>query len=76
MCVRSPISHHNFVKWEPIVTRLYMVITEYDISIVYKYRWYRSWSPKNVKNMLSLITREQNIVEMWVIIVFDILDTT
>ena len=24
ICVCSPISHHNFVKWGPLVTKLYM----------------------------------------------------
>ena len=29
LCVSSPISHHNFVKWDPIVATLYMEILGY-----------------------------------------------
>ena len=42
MCVRSPISHCNFVKCEPIVTKLYMGVAGYDICIVEYYHGNRS----------------------------------
>ena len=41
LCVRSPISHHTFVKW-PIVIKLYMEVAGYNICIVEKYHGNRS----------------------------------
>ena len=31
LCVHSPVSHHNFVKFTPIATQLYIVIAGHDI---------------------------------------------
>ena len=41
MCVRSHISHHNFVRCCPILTKRYMEITSYRICIYVKYHEYR-----------------------------------
>ena len=52
MCVRSHISHYNFVKCAPIVTKLDMVLTGYDIYMVEKYHRNRSNAKVKVtKNM-------------------------
>ena len=42
MCVRSPISHYNFVKCGSIVTKLAMEVARYGTCIVEKYHWNRS----------------------------------
>ena len=35
MCVSSPVSHHNFVKWDPIVTTLYNCYKYGDTRVFY-----------------------------------------
>ena len=42
MCVRNPISHHNFVKCGPILTKCHTELAGYDTCIVEKYHGNRS----------------------------------
>ena len=42
LCVRSPISHYNFVKCGPIATKRDMEVAGYDTCIVEQYNGHRS----------------------------------
>ena len=67
-CVSSPISHHSFVKWDPIVTTLnYMEISGYFMWFLEKYLEYRDMSKvkvtKNMKCTDWAVTFEPDVIE-------------
>ena len=69
LCVSSPISHHNFVKWDPIVTTLYMEIPGYSMWFLEKYLEHRDMSKvkvrvtKNMKCTDWAVTFEPDVIE-------------
>jgi hypothetical protein len=68
MCVRRPLTLHNFDIHRPIATILPVMIVEYDPHIVHWYHWHRSKVKvkvsTNMKNTLLVITFEPIIIEI------------
>jgi hypothetical protein len=68
VCVRRPLTLHNFDIHRPIATILHVMIVEYDPHLVHWYHWHRSKVKvkvsTNMKNTLLVITFEPIIIEI------------